>query len=68
VKFEFGDCGVDFEDQTRRRRHDHTVDKLVKLAAGGKHYIDENCLLQQPARIIIYSLSQHQTVIYSNAI
>ena len=44
---EFDDCGDDFEDQTRRRRHDHTVDKRVLLAAGGKHCVDENGVLQQ---------------------
>jgi len=46
---EISDYGDDFEDQTRRRRHDHTVDKRVLSAPGGKHYVDDNGVLQQPA-------------------
>jgi len=46
---EFGDCGDNFKDQTWRCRHGHTVDKQVPLTTGGKHYVDENGILQQPA-------------------
>ena len=40
---------AEMSSKTQRRRHDHTVDKRVLLTAGGKHYVNDNGVLQQPA-------------------
>jgi len=50
----FGGCGDDFEDQTWRHRHDHTVDSRVLVAPGRWHCVDENGVLQQEPQIKIF--------------
>jgi len=41
---------------------DHTVDKQVLLAPDGKHYVNENGVLHQPARTKWQALLNHHYI------